>query len=88
MTRSTVCAALVVGSTVFSSGAIAVSPAVRSACANDFLAYCSQHDPDSRAARSCMRAHVPNLSKVCLNAVIAAGEVSTKEVSRRERGGK
>jgi hypothetical protein len=88
MTRPTVCAALVVGSTFFSPGAIAVSPAVRSACANDFLAYCSQHDPDSRAARACMRAHGPNLSKVCLNALIAAGEVSKKEVARRERGEK
>jgi hypothetical protein len=57
MSRSTVGTALVVGSTFFSPGAIAVSPAVRSACANYFLAYCSQHDPDSRAARACMRAH-------------------------------
>jgi len=35
-----------------------------------------------------MRAHGPNLSKGCLNALIAAGEVSKKEVARRERGGK
>jgi len=88
MTRSILCAGLIVSSTLFSSGAIAVSPAVRSACTNDFLAYCSQHDPDSRATRACMRAHGPNLSKVCLNALIAAGEVSKKEVARRERGGK
>jgi len=85
MTYSTACVALVVGATFFSSDAGAVSPAVRSACTDDFLAYCGQHNPDSRAARACMRAHGPSLSKVCLNALIAAGEVSKKEVARRER---
>jgi hypothetical protein len=65
--------------------AYAVDPRVRSACTGDFMAHCSQHDPDSAAARSCMRANGPKLSKGCLNALIAAGEVSTEEVARRER---
>jgi hypothetical protein len=38
MTYSTACVALVVGATFFSSDAGAVSPAVRSACTDDFLA--------------------------------------------------
>jgi hypothetical protein len=32
-----------------------------------------------------MRAHGPSLSKDCLDALIAAGEVSKQEVARRER---
>jgi hypothetical protein len=63
----------------------AVSASVRSACANDFIAHCSQHDPDSPGARKCMRANGPSLSKGCLDALIAAGEVSREEVARRDR---
>ena len=65
--------------------AAAVDPRVRSACASDYLAYCSQHDPDSGAARRCMRSHGPSLSNDCLNALIVAGEVTKEEVARRER---
>ena len=61
----------------------AVDPRVRSACVGDFLAYCSQHDPDGPGARRCMRANGPKLSKSCINALIAAGEVSQAEVNRR-----
>jgi hypothetical protein len=63
----------------------AVSSGVRSACASDFLAYCRQHDPDSQGARKCMRVNGPSLSKTCLDALIAAGEVSREEVARRDR---
>jgi hypothetical protein len=70
---------------VWATDASAVAPGVRSACASDFLAYCSEHEPDSAAARRCMRANGPKLSRGCLNALIAAGEVSKEEVARRER---
>jgi hypothetical protein len=46
---------------------------------------CSQHDPDSQGARKCMRANGPSLFKACLDALIAAGEVSREEVARRDR---
>ena len=35
------------------------------------------------AVRKCMRAHGPKLSRGCVNALVAAGEVSKKEVGRR-----
>jgi hypothetical protein len=47
------------------------------------LAYCSQHDPDGRGVRQCMRANGLKLSTACVNALIAAGEVSKREVARR-----
>ena len=61
----------------------AVDGRVRSACTGDYLTYCSQHDPDGPGTRRCMRANGPRLSQACLNALVAAGEVSKREVSRR-----
>ena len=68
------------------TAASAVSTRVQSACAGDYMAYCSQHDPDGPGARRCMRANGPKLSKGCLDALIAAGEVSKAEVARRAGG--
>lgn len=68
---------------VFATQASAVDARVRSACMADYFAYCSQHDPDGPGVRQCMRANGPKLSKACLNALVAAGEVSKAEVSKR-----
>lgn len=64
----------------------AVSARVQSACASDYFAYCSQHDPDGPGVRRCMRANGLKLSMTCVNALIAAGEVSKAEVARRAAG--
>jgi hypothetical protein len=66
----------------------AVSKRVETACASDYMAYCSQHDPDGPGVRRCMRANGLKLSKGCVSALIAAGEVSKAEVARRAGGGK
>lgn len=65
------------------SQAGAVSLGVKLACASDYYSYCSQHPSGSVAVRQCMRAHGPQLSKRCVNALISAGEVSKVEVGRR-----
>lgn len=65
------------------TGADAVDSRVRSACTSDYFAYCSQHDPDGSGVRRCMRTNGRKLSQSCLNALVAAGEVSRKEVARR-----
>lgn len=59
------------------------SMSVQLACASDYYAYCSKHDPDSQAVRACMRVNGPRLSDRCFNALVAAGEVTRTEVSRR-----
>jgi len=61
----------------------AVSLRVTMACANDYFAYCSKHDPDGAAVRGCFRSNGPKLSKGCIDALVAAGEVSKSEVERR-----
>jgi len=77
---------IVLGLTVLAvspSAVSAVDGRVRSACANDFLTYCGDHDPDGPGARHCMRANGRKLSQACLNALVAAGEVSKKEIARQ-----
>jgi hypothetical protein len=68
---------------LFAAHAGAVDGRVSSACADDYLTYCSQHDPDGPGTRRCMRANGLKLSKACVNALVAAGEVSKREVARR-----
>jgi hypothetical protein len=82
--RAAISAAVALGTLiVLVTEAAAVSARVQSACASDYFAYCSQHDPDGPGVRKCMRANGPRLSSACVNALIAAGEVSKQEVTRR-----
>lgn len=74
--------------TAFSAEAGAVDARVRAACTSDYLAYCSQHDPEGPGVRKCMRANGPKLSKGCIAALVASGEVSKTEVARRSETGK
>ncbi|HVZ05815.1 hypothetical protein [Hyphomicrobium sp.] len=61
----------------------AVSLRVKLACSSDYHALCSQYPSDSPEVRQCMRAAGEKLSARCLNALIAAGEVTEEEVARR-----
>ncbi len=79
-----VAAALAISTVVIHSNqASATSLGVQLACASDFYAYCAKHDPDGAGARSCMNANGAKLSKRCVNALVAAGEISKAEVARR-----
>ena len=69
--------------TASQSDAHAVSARVKMACAADYFSYCSQHSPTSPAVRQCMRSNGLKLSNRCVNALVAAGEVSAAEVARR-----
>lgn len=68
--------------------ASAVSPQVRNACAGDYLSHCSAYQPDSAQTRKCMRAVGSRLSKGCIAALVAAGEVSKGEIARRQASNK
>ena len=61
---------------------------VKSACTEDYLAYCSQHAPESVEVRYCMEAYRNQLNKQCVKALVDAGEVPkkylTKKVADRE----
>jgi len=66
------------------SEAEAISARLKMACAGDYFSFCSQHSPSSPAVRQCMRANGLKLSNRCVNALVAAGEVSQAEVTRRQ----
>jgi len=61
----------------------AVSSEVRAACANDYLSNCAKFKPESAETRKCMRAVGYRLSKRCISALAAAGEISKGEIARR-----
>ncbi len=65
------------------SEASAVSARVKLACARDYYAHCSRFSPNSPEVRHCMRAAGNSLSPRCVNALVAEGEVSEKEVAER-----
>ena len=78
------CLSVVLGSSAIMAGVACASDArVTMACASDYFAYCSQHPTEGPGVRQCMRAHGPQLSKRCLDALVAAGEVSKMEINRR-----
>lgn len=85
--RRAIVAGLMAGAICLQSDrAAAVSESVRDACMGDYFTYCSQHDVGSPALRRCMRTAGPKLSRGCVNALVAAGEIQGEvKVARAER---
>lgn len=81
--RTILAAAAALSAATLSTQAGAVSLGVKMACAADYYAHCSQHDPDSPGVRKCMRAVGKNLSQRCIGALVAAGEVPKSVVEKK-----
>lgn len=64
------------------SSAFAVSEYVKQMCRDDYFEHCSMHEVGSPGLRKCMRAVGPRLSKGCIHALKASGEVGKKDVTR------
>ena len=64
------------------------SKAVQKACAKDYKAHCGQYGIETEALRLCMDRSGQRLTKTCVDALVAAGEVSKQEVERRKRTGR
>ncbi len=60
------------------------SKAVKQSCAADYKKYCGDYGLESAALRVCMDKAGKSLSKSCVNALVASGEVSQAEVNRRK----
>jgi hypothetical protein len=63
------------------------SKAVQQSCAADYHKYCGDYGLESAALRVCMDKAGNSLSKGCVNALVASGEVSQAEVNRRKKAG-
>ena len=86
ITLSVATLALLTGAVLLATGANAASTRVKLACANDYFAHCSKFSPNSQQTRDCMREIGENLSKRCVNALVADGEVSDREVAEHTPG--
>lgn len=60
-----------------------INSSVRNACMSDYFAYCAGMEVGSQELRRCMNRAGPKLQPACVNALVAAGEVSKAEVDRR-----
>jgi hypothetical protein len=69
----------------YASNAFAIGFMTQMNCASDYYAYCSQFQVGSKELRLCMRRVGPKLSKACLDALIADGEVSKEEVAKKKQ---
>jgi hypothetical protein len=76
-----VAAALLAGAVLVAADASAASMRVKAACAGDYLSHCSKFAPESQQTRDCMHDIGEGLSKRCVNALVADGEVSDDEVA-------
>jgi hypothetical protein len=82
--RAAVAAVIALGTlTTATPEAKAFGLRVKMACATDYYANCSAHGPDSQETRVCMRAVGTGLSRSCVDALVAEGEVSATEVNKR-----
>jgi hypothetical protein len=77
--KSRIAGLVAVGALTAPAPASAVSLAVELACAVDYYAYCSAYDSDGPEVRKCMRNNGLKLSRVCINALLGAGEITKAE---------
>jgi hypothetical protein len=82
--------AIAVLAVAFSTGAFAgpITEGERQYCAYDYREFCGQDGLGSNLLRDCMDQHGKSLSPQCIDALIAAGEVTKDEVEEREKSGK
>jgi hypothetical protein len=62
------------------------SKALRNACANDYRRLCGEYGIETEALRLCMDRNGKSLTKTCVDALVADGQVSRAEVQRRKKG--
>jgi hypothetical protein len=62
--------------------ALATSEKVKKDCAGDYQNFCSQYAPDTTQLRSCFESNRKGLSKICIRALVDAGEVPAKYLKR------
>jgi intergrase/recombinase len=64
------------------TGAEAFSEKVRKACAGDYQNFCAQYIPESNEVRRCFESNRKGLTKICISALVDAGEVPAKYLKK------
>jgi hypothetical protein len=79
------CFAAVLGfATAAHAESVTVTPAVQQNCEWDYHNFCDQYAIGSELLDMCFRSNGPKLSKPCVDALIAAGDVSKEYVDRQK----
>jgi hypothetical protein len=82
---------LLIGISMFSlasaahAESVTVTPAVQQNCQWDYHNFCSQYAIGSELLDMCFRSNGPKLSKACVDALIAAGDVSKEYVDQQKK---
>jgi hypothetical protein len=66
----------------FSTAAVAVTERVKRECKPDYNRYCSTYAVGSEGLRACMSRSAKKLSKVCVSALVDAGEMTKAQADR------
>jgi hypothetical protein len=77
-------AALLSFGTAAYADSVTVTPAVQQNCEWDYHNFCDQYAIGSELLDMCFRSNGPKLSKPCVDALIAAGDVSKEYVDRQK----
>ncbi len=63
---------------------VTVSKAVQDACAWEYNKFCNQYGIGSQLLDICFRQNAKNMTKACVDALIAAGDVSQEYVDQQK----
>jgi hypothetical protein len=60
------------------------SQAVQNACASDYKQHCAEYGIETDALRVCMKRAGPQLTKGCIDSLVAAGEITRQQAEGRK----
>ena len=64
---------------------VTVTKAVQDACAWEYNKFCNQYGIGSQLLDMCFRQNAEHMTKACVDALIAAGDVSQEYVDQQEK---
>jgi hypothetical protein len=65
-----------------SAHAYEITDAEKQYCRPDYKAYCDAYGLGTEALRACMSRNIKKVSKPCVNALVAAGELTQEEANK------
>ena len=82
MRQITITLALAAVTSLTATAALAFTKKVETDCAGDYQNFCSQYAPGTTQLRSCFESNRKGLSKICIRALVDAGEVPSKYLKK------
>jgi hypothetical protein len=68
-----------------SAQSVTISKAVQDACAWEYDKFCNQYGLGSQLLDICFKQHASDMTKACVDALIAAGDVSQEYVDQQKK---